>query len=299
MTTPAPSPTRIVAVHGIGNHFGAGLTDDRTEELRVLKAAVWTEHLSKGLGVPASSIDLDFAYYADKLADGEVAQGAVDGAPLEDPLAQTMLEDLARELGLPAETAQGHAAIPLRVISSWLARRFDLAEGPLRVFLRMWCGEVAAYLRTPDAPRRTAAREEVAARIARHRPRIVIAHSLGSVVTYEALQAHPELQPELFLTLGSPLALPRVVFERLIPRPRGNDAGPHRGAPLPGGTRWVNIADPGDPVAVPPRLSRFFDGIALDLTTVVSPLFRFHHATNYLQCATTAAAVSPYLDAPA
>ncbi|MFJ1569714.1 hypothetical protein ACIOG8_36805 [Streptomyces erythrochromogenes] len=64
---------------------------------------------------------------------------------------------------------------------------------------------------------------------------------------------------------------------------------------MPGGTRWVNIADPGDPVAVPPHLARFFDGISLDHTTVVSGLFRFHHATSYLQSATTAATVAPYL----
>ncbi|MCL7382440.1 lysophospholipase [Streptomyces sp. 35G-GA-8] len=41
------------------------------------------------------------------------------------------------------------------------------------------------------APERTAAREEVTARIARYRPRVVIAHSLGSVVAFEALHAHP------------------------------------------------------------------------------------------------------------
>lgn len=50
-------------------------------------------------------------------------------------------------------------------------------------------------------------------------PRIVMAHSLGSAVAYEALHAHPELRPELFLTLGSPLALPRAVFHRLCPTP--------------------------------------------------------------------------------
>ncbi|MGW4618606.1 hypothetical protein [Streptomyces sp. NPDC004592] len=29
-----------------------------------------------------------------------------------------------------------------------------------------------------------------------------------------------ELRPELFLTIGSPLALPRAVFERLLPSPQ-------------------------------------------------------------------------------
>ena len=205
-----------------------------------------------------------------------------------------MLAEWAQELGVPDGVSQGHATVPLRALSSRVARRFDLAEGPLRVFLRMPFPEVPAYLRNEQAPERTAVREEVAACIARHQPRIVIADSLGSVVAYESLHAHPELQPDLFLTLGSPLALPRAVFERLVPAPRSIGPAP-QGERLPGKTRWVNIADPGDPVAVPPQLCRHFDGVDLDHTTVISPLFRFHHATNYLQSATTAATFAPYL----
>ncbi|GAO12029.1 hypothetical protein TPA0598_09_03200 [Streptomyces lydicamycinicus] len=295
MTTPGSPPLRIVAVHGVGNSFGADITGTRLEELRARKAAVWARQLGSALSVSADRIDLDFAYYADKLlTTTPAAQGEQDGDFLDDPLAQEMLSTWAQELGVPDEVSQGHATMPLRALSSWVARRFDLAEGPLRVFLRTLFPEVAAYLRTEDAPQRTAAREEVAARIAERRPHVVIAHSLGSVVAYEALHAHPGLQPDLFLTLGSPLALPRAVFERLIPAPRPPGRAP-QGARLPGQTRWVNIADPGDPVAVPPQLSQHFDGIALDHTTVISPLFHFHHATNYLQSATTAATLAPYL----
>ncbi|MFI2207718.1 serine peptidase [Streptomyces sp. NPDC020192] len=295
MTSETTSPFRVVAVHGIYNSFGTGIPETRKEELRALKAAAWARELAVGLGVSPDLLDVDFAYYADRLRPGPAAQGEQDGDFLEDPRAQEFLDAWARELGLPEEVAQGHAAVPLRGFASWMARRFDLAEGPLGVFIRLLCREVAAYLRAADAPERIAAREEVAARIARHQPRIVVAHSLGSVVAYEALHAHPELRPELFLTLGSPLALPRVVFERLIPAPRPADSPQLRGAGLPGGTRWVNIADPGDPVAVPPQLGRFFDGIALDHATAVSALFRFHHAENYLRCATTAATIAPFL----
>ncbi|MFE6156620.1 serine peptidase [Streptomyces sp. NPDC057889] len=285
---------RIMAVHGVGNNFGSGIRGARLEELRAQRAAVWAAQLSRGLDIPPDRVDLDFAYYADKLRTGPVAQGAGAGDFLDDPLEQEMLTAWARALGVSSQVSQGHATMPLRALSSWIARRFDLAEGPLRVFIRMLFAEVAAYLQAEDAPQRAAAREEVAARIDRHRPRVVIAHSLGSVVAYEALHAYPELQPELFLTLGSPLALPHVVFERLSPAPQAT--GPTlQGIRLPGQTRWVNIADPGDPVAIPPHLCRSFDGIALDHTSVISPLFRFHHASNYLQSATTAATLAPHL----
>ncbi|MFF9601725.1 serine peptidase [Streptomyces sp. NPDC014684] len=286
---------RIVAVHGVGNHLGVDISGSRLEELRALKAADWAQQLTSGLGIPAGWCDLDFAYYADKLSTGPATQGTPGDDFLDDPLAQEMLTAWATELGVPKEVSQGHATLPLRALSSWVARRFDLAEGPLRVFLRMLFPEVATYLRTQDAPERISAREEVAARIGRHRPSVLIAHSLGSVVAYEALHAHPELQPQLFLTLGSPLALPRAVFERLIPTPRSAHPNP-RGQRLPGRTRWVNIADPGDPVAVPPRLGKYFDGIAHDHTDVISPGFRFHHAANYLQCPATAATIAPYIN---
>lgn len=295
MTSPATAPLRIVAVHGVGNSFGPEVSGTRLEELRTLKARAWTRQLTSGLDVTPDRFDLDFAYYADKLVTGPVAQGAGDADLLDDPLAREMVTAWARELGVPDEVSQGHATVPLRGLSSWVARRFDLAEGPLRVFIRLLFREVATYLRNQDAPERVAARDEVATRIARHKPRIVIAHSLGSVVAYEALHARPELQPELFLTLGSPLALPRAVFERLIPSPQGVGSA-RRGTRPPGGTRWINIADPGDPVAIPPQLGRFFDGIALDHTTVINPLFGFHHAENYLRSATTAATIAPYLE---
>ncbi|WP_329038518.1 hypothetical protein OIE71_32785 [Streptomyces sp. NBC_01725] len=278
----------------MGNSFGPEVSGTHLEELCALKARTWTGQLASGLDVAPNRFDLDFAYYADKLVTGPVAQG---GSPdlLDDPLALEMLTAWARELGVPEEVSQGHATVPLRGLASWVARRFDLAEGPLRVFIRLLFREVATYLRDKDAPERAAARDEVARRIARHKPSIVIAHSLGSVVAYEALHAHPKLQPELFLSLGSPLALPGAVFERLIPAPQ--IAGPaRRGMCPPGRTRWVNIADPGDPVAIPPQLGRFFDGIALDHTTVINPLFGFHHAENYLRSATTAATIAPYLE---
>ncbi|MFJ9422471.1 serine peptidase [Streptomyces sp. NPDC101249] len=286
-------PLRITAVHGVGGSFGFGIPDAQREDLRALKAAVWARQLCGGLGVPPERIDLDFAYYADRLAN-QPAQGGDDGL-LDDPLAQEMLSSWAMQLGVPSEISQGHATVPLRALTTWVSRRYDLAEGPLRVFITMFFREVIAYLRAPDAPKRISAREEVAARIAQHRPRVVIAHSLGSVVAYEALQAHPELRPDLFLSLGSPLALPRVVFERLVPAPSRAEGASARGAALPGGTRWVNIADVGDPVAVPPSLSHYFNGIALDHSTTVGALYRFHHAENYLHSAVTAATLAPYL----
>jgi pimeloyl-ACP methyl ester carboxylesterase len=88
--------------------------------------------------------------------------------------------------------------------------------------------------------------------------RVVVGHSLGSVVAYEALCAHPEWPVRTLVTLGSPLGL-RLVFDRLRPPPTpGPEPGVPRGA-WPGPvTAWTNLADSGDVVAVVEDLRPLF-----------------------------------------
>ncbi|MGH8909608.1 MAG: hypothetical protein ACRD0K_24740 [Egibacteraceae bacterium] len=125
--------------------------------------------------------------------------------------------------------------------------------------------------------------------IAVHRPRIVIAHSLGSVVAYEALWARPDPHVELLITLGSPLAMPDVVFDRLDPAPNGG-----RGARPPGVARWVNLADPGDLIAIPRPLTRRFARVDADDERSIHA-FAFHRVARYLACPATHAHLAPYL----
>jgi pimeloyl-ACP methyl ester carboxylesterase len=138
--------------------------------------------------------------------------------------------------------------------------------------------EVARYL-DPDSPARILARTEVANAIAaanRHGVTVVVAHSLGSVVTYETLHAYPQLHVDHLITLGSPLALPHAVFPRLSPPPCP------RGTRPANTLRWSNIADKGDLVAVPPRgVGDQFDGIDHDVETAIHPI-DFHLAEHYL-----------------
>jgi hypothetical protein len=289
MTPRKDTSLSIVAVHGVGHY-------DRYRTADIVCAAYsadWGEHLAAGLGVTADRLDVGFAYYAPELHSGPIAHGD-DTDELQDPLAKELMAEWLDALAAPASVAQGALTLPLRYAASWVADKFSLDGRLTGLFVRVFFSEVAAYLRGDDDPARLAAREQVANRIAQHRPRIVIAHSLGTVVTYEALHAHPELKVNLLLTLGSPLALPRAVFDRLLPRPAKGLTG-RLGARPESVERWVNVADPGDPVAIPPHLTRAFHGIALDLTDTIHAGFGFHHAKNYLSCASTAATLGPYL----
>lgn len=80
--------------------------------------------------------------------------------------------------------------------------------------------------------------------------KMIIGHSLGSVVAYEA--AHRLGRPlPLLVTLGSPLGLRNVVYELLRPQPPS----------VPPLVRsWVNVADRDDIVAARLELDRHFPG---------------------------------------
>jgi pimeloyl-ACP methyl ester carboxylesterase len=94
-------------------------------------------------------------------------------------------------------------------------------------------------------------REEVQRRVAvliDDDTKILLGHSLGSVVAYET--AHQFARPlPLLITLGSPLGLRTVVYDRVVPQPPTYP---------PRVQRWVNIADRDDLVAAQPDLRPMF-----------------------------------------
>ena len=173
--------------------------------------------------------------------------------------------------------AAGRPTVGLRQAVDTLARMRLLGPPATRWFVALFCREVHAYLKTPDSPARAAVRARLTDALETTSARVVIAHSLGSVVAYEALWARPDLEIDLLVTLGSPLALPHAVLPRLSPTPLDG-----RGARPPGVARWVNLADPGDIVAIPAGgIGRTFEGVDIDEHTIIDT-FDFHLAKNYL-----------------
>jgi surfactin synthase thioesterase subunit len=77
---------------------------------------------------------------------------------------------------------------------------------------------------------------------------IVIGHSLGSVVAYEAMHRLTHALP-LLLTIGSPLGLETIIYQHLRPQP------PEFPSVV---QRWVNVTDRNDLVAAEPNLLRMF-----------------------------------------
>ncbi|SEG94287.1 hypothetical protein SAMN04489712_14514 [Thermomonospora echinospora] len=275
-------PVTVVGVHGVGNHqaaLGPVAAADRI-------AGWWHNALLAGLQRPheESGLQVRMAYYADHLRT-RTPQGPEELDAL-DKAAQARVIAWARLLGADEPTVQGWVTAPVRAAISWVANRYGLDHGAVRALVARFFGEVETYFTEPG--RRERARIRVAEAITAVHPQVVIAHSLGSVVTYETLWAH-ELPPiDLLITLGSPLAMPDIVHDRLVPH-EGLRRRP------PGIGTWINIADPGDIIAIPARgIPARFAGVAADRTNAIGA-FDFHRAVRYLKNSATADALTAHL----
>ena len=115
--------------------------------------------------------------------------------------------------------------------------------------------------------------------------RVIIGHSLGSVVAYECLCAHPEWNVQTLMTLGSPLGAP-LVFDALTPPPQEGQGT------YPNVERWFNIADQGDIVALEKELAPRFGSV---VDCLVHNGWESHSATRYLNAKETGQAIAPGL----
>jgi hypothetical protein len=109
--------------------------------------------------------------------------------------------------------------------------------------------------------------------------KVVIGHSLGSVVAYEALCEHPG-NVVSFISIGSPLGIEKLIFNKLKPSPI-NGKGK-----WPGKIKyWTNLAEKDDIVALEKQLNPLFGDEARKLKVIdieVDNSFDAHDARRYL-----------------
>jgi hypothetical protein len=197
------------------------------------------------MGIDPGELTREQQALAEQLAHSWLERAAADASDSRQRAEAAM--ELARlDNSLPAEV-QGTGAA-LRSATAALARVRWFAPfgmGLAERFVNRALAQVTSYL--TDEQVRGYALEQVA-RLIDPDTRVLVGHSLGSVVAYEA--AHRLDQPlPLLVTIGSPLGLRTVVYERLRPQP---PAFP------PQVGRWVNVADRDDFVAAAPDLTRLF-----------------------------------------
>ncbi|QXJ23831.1 serine peptidase [Actinomadura graeca] len=284
----------IVGVHGIRNFSYYSAARDLTGAMQAIEAD-WQKWLGEGCRaydpLLAGPSQMPVAYYAD-LLDRGTGMGAARPDTLE-PFARALFLEWAEqtrveaaESNAPAPVPAGRVTAALRQAVGLLTDRYGARCIPVITAL---VAELATYFDPRFADRRRRCRERVADAVRTHRPRGLVTHSLGSVVAYEALCSAPDLRVDLLVTLGSPLAMRNVVFDRLEPPPAGKGIRP------PGVGEWWNLSDKGDPVAAPRRaLPLRFDGVWIDRDITIHR-FDPHRVKSYLRCREIAEVLAPHL----
>jgi hypothetical protein len=247
---------RVLGVHGIAQQYRSGPELTR----------VWFDALRGGLEVAGfratadglAETDVRVAFFGDlfrpkgAMAGSEPPYTPTDVKPgPERDLLERWYEAAAEQdpsLG-PPPGAMG----PGRVAAQAMLHRLLRSRTFARVAQRGFIGnlkQVTAFLAKPDVKER--ALQRVADEVTPD-TRIIIGHSLGSVVVYEYIARYSPPQVQLLVTLGSPLGIPNLVFERLTPAPAAGVGA------WPGGVAgWVNVADADDVVALGKRLAPLF-----------------------------------------
>lgn len=248
---------RVVVVHGVGQEY----LGRRTLQAPVAAALADGVELAAEAGdVPAGAVpaveDVDVAFYGDAFR----TPGAKSGPPaplsasdVTDPYEQQLLlawaDAAARGQESRSDTKTPTPEVVQRAMNALL--RSPFLPGPVAErFLLGVLRQVRRYF-GEDAVRARAL-EAVAARVGPDTT-VLVGHSLGSVVAYEALCAHPEWRVRTLVTLGSPLGMPSLVFDKLRPAPQAG-----RGHWPEGLAHWTNLADRHDVVASVKELAGLF-----------------------------------------
>jgi alpha-beta hydrolase superfamily lysophospholipase len=91
----------------------------------------------------------------------------------------------------------------VRQAADWIAARYGLDRRSVHLLIARFAAEVDRYINLSDC--RVRARQAVTTQLLDYSPQVVIAHSLGSVVAYEALFEMTPHPIDLLITIGSPI----------------------------------------------------------------------------------------------
>ncbi|GAA0259438.1 hypothetical protein GCM10010492_70490 [Saccharothrix mutabilis subsp. mutabilis] len=265
----------VVGVHGVGWQY----------QSRDKMAELWRQEIAKGLSSARSPRKGDFtfeaAFYGGLYRRPPGHKGLDSPDRLEPGLATEFVLELAG--GTPAEGTKVYLPRP----AQWALRTLqatDYFANVGHVALVRFANQVGRYF--TDLQLREGAQDEFVKAVGGG-AKVVVAHSLGSVIAYDVLRQEPRLDVDVLITLGSPLGL-RVIRERLGVLGNGRDN-------WPGQVRqWVNVAAEEDAIALVKVLEPLYcQGI--DDRPVRNSRMRAHLATRYLNVVETSSVIADAL----
>ena len=249
--------------------FVHGRAQENVDSVGLKKAWIdaWRQGLARsGLDLPIPEDHIHFPYYGDTLAQivaglsPEVAARIVVRGDQLDRDQQSFLMQYLAEVQEAAAIADQEVAAQLdpavreRGVLNWgwvqgilseVDRKLPWASG---ASIALFTNDVYQYLHKPNL--RKLMDDGVRSAFRPATETVVVAHSLGTVVTYDVLKregAELDLKVPLFMTLGSPLAV-SVVKKALRPIGHPKCVG-----------HWFNAMDERDVVALFPLTADNFD----------------------------------------
>lgn len=279
----------VVAVHGILNTYGSAVQMNATWLPALVGGVMNADHQAS-----FDERDIEFVFYGDLFRP----VGRFLSEEVPHLIAEDVTDDL--EMRLLLSWWEAAAAVDPSVVAPdartlgvrTSARAAILALSGSRLLARIseralvwWLKQVTMYF-THAQIRADIQRRFVQA--VGDDTRVVVAHSLGSVVAYEALCALSKCQVTDLVTLGSPLGVPHIVLHRLQPKPSADSGSTVARWPA-AVQRWTNISDDGDFVALQPRLREIFGPQVTDVA--ISNGFTAHQIERYLSASETGSAI--------
>lgn len=262
----------IVLIHGM----------NMNRSHRLVMQQNWRAAIVEGLrdirSSHAESVEVECAFYGHEYNDGKL-YGDPDYAGIDlEPGFET---DFVIALGevLEENDTSGKLYLPgalqRALVAIQRSRLFDHSDSFLIAFVK----QVNRYLSDPSFRGRV--HTEVSAAMA-HSPRVIIGHSLGSLVAYNWLRSNELGNWPALITIGSPLGL-EVVRRRVL-----DDAGyPCWPGQVPS---WTNIAAKQDAVAMVKKLAPLYSPDICD-QLCDNPRDSAHDALSYLSNMRTAWAI--------
>jgi pimeloyl-ACP methyl ester carboxylesterase len=242
---------RIVLVHGAFNELW-GPNELKSRWLPAVRDGLWHH------GVDIADDDVDVCFYGDLFRR---APGTDEDAKLEQSRAG--VAESLHEMGADTVAMLGQAAN-----DAAFDRTVDM---------------VTIMATDPDLRAKMRARIEP---LVDDDTRVLVAHSLGTVLSYMALANHPQWNVHTFVTLGSPLASPMV--GGMLDPPMVDGKGQWPGTVQ----RWVNVRAVGDKAAAVPVAERFGERVE---DVMVDNGHRAHAPEPYLNSPPTGEAIASAL----
>lgn len=267
---------KIVAVHGINQQYRGSHTI----------YSEWYPALQDGLEradfVLDSETEVKCAFYGDIFRGGSKSKGDdipdYDADDVESGWEEEFLLDLGQEAIALKQAGSESDGKKKKGVIIGIQRALNVVSGSpffgnvAEKVVINFLKQVKTYLHDPE--KREEIKNKVLAEITDD-TRVLIGHSLGSVVCYEVLCQNPDLPIKAYVSLGSPLGIKRIVFDRLDPSPQNGIGSRPEGV-----EKWVNIADAKDIVALEKQLNPFFDGLIED--KLIDNGANAHNACRYL-----------------